>query len=62
LNELAELDALDAELTATAPPVMKESKTIHLPAAPSSAVNVKISQRETDEEREIRELEASMLA
>jgi hypothetical protein len=68
LSELAELDALDTQTTkqgtAVNAPYKVDSANIHFPSAPSTKVEVnpgKLS-AETDEEREIRELEASMLA
>lgn len=61
LNELAELDALDSQPVLTTP-AATDIRPIHLPVVPSNAVNLKTVKQETDEEREIRELEASMLA
>lgn len=67
MSELAELDALDSQTNkqaVTNPAANIHAPAIQFPSAPSTKVEVNQgkSRVETDEEREIRELEASMLA
>jgi len=60
LNELAELDALEMEEQMLQAPKVPES-VFNLPSAPTSVIAANISHAESDDEKALRELEASML-
>jgi len=63
LNELAELDALEMEEQMLQTPKVPET-VFNLPSAPKTAIvsNNNVDVQETEDERALRELEASMLA